>query len=224
MASRKTRKTPERPAAPSAGPRAARERSRPVDPTDPRAQVAPRSRGEWRRWLQHHHAESTGVWLVFRKASAGGPRLSYDEAVEEALCFGWIDTTVRSLDEERYLQRFTPRTRLGNWSQSNLDRFARMEAAGLMTDAGRAKLPPGTQAPPPRLDADAEVPAAMAAALAAEPAAAAFFATLAPGYRRDYLRYVTEAKREETRQRRLQLAIRRLLAGEKRVADVERKD
>jgi uncharacterized protein YdeI (YjbR/CyaY-like superfamily) len=185
--------------------------------------VAPRSRQAWRQWLQRHHATASEIWVVFRKAHVAGPRLTYDEAVEEALCFGWIDTTVRTLDEERYMQRFTPRTRLANWSQSNLDRFARLEAAGLMTDAGRAKLPPGTQPPPPRLGLDAEVPAELSAALAGSPAAAAFFATLAPGYRRDYLRYVSEAKREETRRRRLEVAIRRLAAGEKLVVDVARK-
>jgi uncharacterized protein YdeI (YjbR/CyaY-like superfamily) len=186
--------------------------------------VQPRSRAEWRRWLAKHHATASEVWLVIAKAHTGEPRVSYDEAVEEALCFGWIDTTAQSLDEGHHMQRFTPRRPRSTWSQSNLDRFARLEAAGLMADAGRAALPPGTQPPPPRLQSGDAPPAWVAAALAQHPEASRFFATLAPGYRRDYLRWVTEAKREETRQRRLQAALRRLAAGEKQPQPVTRKD
>jgi uncharacterized protein YdeI (YjbR/CyaY-like superfamily) len=122
------------------------------------------------------------------------------------------------------MQRFTPRSNLRNWSRRNLDLFARLEAEGRMTDAGRAKLPAGTEPPPPRLPTSSEVPELVAAALAEHPDAERFFATLAPGYRRDYLRYVTEAKKAETRQRRLAEAMRRLAAGQKRVMDVERKE
>jgi uncharacterized protein YdeI (YjbR/CyaY-like superfamily) len=181
---------------------------------------AARDRRAWRAWLRRHHATAREVWLVFAKAHTGKPSVSYDEAVEEALCFGWIDGMVRRLDEDHYMQRFTPRTNPRNWSQSNLDRFARLEAAGLMTDAGRAKRPPDVAAPPPRVATGDAVPEAMLRALAAQPRAEQFFATLAPGYRRDYVRYVTEAKREETRARRLEQAIRRLEGGHKRVVDV----
>lgn len=157
------------------------------------------------------------MWLVFAKAHVPGPRLTYEEALLEALCFGWIDTTVRRLDEDFYMQRFTPRSNPRNWSRPNLERFARLEAAGLMTDAGRAKLPAGTQPPPRRrLQAAVEAPPEVLAAIAASPAAQRFWETLAPGYRRDYLRWVTEAKRPETRQRRLQEVVARLAAGEKR--------
>ena len=182
----------------------------------------PRGREAWRAWLQKHHASAKEVWLVFAKAHTGKPSVTYDEAVEEALCFGWIDGIVRRIDDEHHMQRFTPRVDLRKWSQSNLDRFARLEAEGRMTDAGRAKRPADVVASPPptRAQSGDAPPDWMRRALAARPRAARFFETLAPGYRRDYVRYVTEAKREETRLRRLELALRRLEAGHKRVMDI----
>jgi uncharacterized protein YdeI (YjbR/CyaY-like superfamily) len=174
------------------------------------------SRAAWRSWLEKNHDRTSEIWIVFVKAHTGKPRLSYVEAVEEALCFGWIDTTVQRIDEDHYRQRFTPRTNLTNWSKINLDRFAKMEAAGQMTDAGRAKRPAVVDAPRKRLQAGAPVPQFVQDALDANPKAKAFFETLAPGYRRDYLRFITEAKKEETRLRRLEEAIRRLSNGEKR--------
>ena len=182
----------------------------------------PRGRGAWRAWLAKHHASATEVWLVFAKAHTGRPTVTYDEAVEEALCFGWIDGIVRRIDDEYHMQRFSPRVDVRKWSQSNLDRFARLEAEGRMTDAGRAKRPADVVASPPptRAQSGDAPPAWVRDALAARPRAARFFESLAPGYRRDYVRYVTEAKREETRRRRLELALRRLEEGHKRVMDI----
>jgi uncharacterized protein YdeI (YjbR/CyaY-like superfamily) len=174
------------------------------------------SRAQWRAWLEKNHDRAAEVWVIFVKAHTGRQRLTYGDAVEEALCFGWIDTTVRRIDDEHFMQRFTPRSNLKNWSESNLERFARMEAQGLMTDAGRAKLPAEIHPPKQRLQAGAPVPDFLEAAFRKHPKAKAFFETLAPGYRRDYLRFVTEAKREDTRMRRLEEAIRRLENGEKR--------
>lgn len=174
------------------------------------------SRAQWRAWLEKNHDRVEEIWLIFVKAHNDKRRFTYVEAVEEALCFGWIDTTVRKIDDDHYQQRFTPRTNLKNWSKINLERFARMEAAGLMTDAGRAKRPPKVNAPRKRLQVGAPVPEWVDAALQKHPKAKAFFDTLAPGYRRDYLRFITEAKKEETMKRRLEEAIRRLENGEKR--------
>lgn len=174
------------------------------------------SRAAWRSWLEKNHDRSSEIWIVFAKAHTGKPRLTYADAVEEALCFGWIDTTVQRIDDDHYRQRFTPRTNLTNWSKINQDRFAKMEAAGLMTDAGRVKRPARVDPPRKRLQAGAPVPDWVQAALDEHPKAKAFFETLAPGYRRDYLRYITEAKREETRLKRLEEALRRLSNGEKR--------
>ena len=174
------------------------------------------SRAQWRRWLEKNHDRAAEVWLEFVKADTGKRTFSYVEAVEEAICFGWIDTTVRRIDDEHYMQRFTPRSNERNWSKINIERFNRMEAEGKMTDAGRARRAAKLLAPPKRLQADDPVPPFVVEALEQHPKAKAFFDTLAPGYRRDYLRWISEAKREETRARRLAEAIGKLEAGVKR--------
>lgn len=190
----------------------------PRRPTSP-GRFRARSRAEWRAWLERHHATEREVWLVYAKKHSGKPTVRYAEAVEEALCFGWIDTTVHRLDANYYAQRFTPRTDLRNWSQLNLDRFDRMATQGLMTDAGRAKRPLDVTPPSPRLQAQDPVPAFIRRALTAHPAARRTFLALAPTYRRDYVRWIVEAKKVETRERRLAEAIRRLESNQKRVQD-----
>jgi uncharacterized protein YdeI (YjbR/CyaY-like superfamily) len=95
------------------------------------------SRAQWRRWLEVNHATARGVWLCSWRASTGRPACSYVDAVEEALCFGWIDSTVYVLDDERRLQLMTPRKPKSTWTRLNRRRIADLEAAGLMTEAGR---------------------------------------------------------------------------------------
>ena len=174
------------------------------------------SRAQWRRWLARNHDRAAEVWLLFVKAHTGKRTFTYVDAVEEAICFGWIDTTVRRVDDEHFMQRFTPRSNERNWSKINLERFDRMEAEGKMTDAGRAKRPAKTDPPRKRLQAGDPVPRFIADELKKHPEAAAFFETLAPGYRRNYLRWISEPKREETRAKRLVDAIGKLEAGMKR--------
>jgi uncharacterized protein YdeI (YjbR/CyaY-like superfamily) len=99
-------------------------------------------REDWRAWLEQNHATAESVWLVTWKKIAKRPRVDYDAAVEEALCFGWIDSKSKSVDDLRTSVYFTPRRPNSNWSESNIARFARLEAAGLMTDAGRAAYSP----------------------------------------------------------------------------------
>ena len=94
-------------------------------------------RAAWRRWLRENHTSSPGVWLVTWKKSAGKPRVDYDAAVEEALCFGWVDSKSKSVDDDRTSLYFTPRKRSSAWSASNAARVERLEAAGLMRAAGR---------------------------------------------------------------------------------------
>ena len=86
------------------------------------------TRAQWRAWLKRNHARKKEAWLVYAKAHTGKPRVAYAEAVEEALCFGWIDTTTGRLDEDHFMQRFTPRKDTGNWSHLNLARFDRLVA------------------------------------------------------------------------------------------------
>jgi uncharacterized protein YdeI (YjbR/CyaY-like superfamily) len=94
-------------------------------------------RAAWRAWLESHHERSKGVWLVTFKKSTGRPRVDYDAAVEEALCFGWVDSKSRSVDDERTSLYFTPRKAKSSWSESNVARVEKLEADGLMHEAGR---------------------------------------------------------------------------------------
>lgn len=93
---------------------------------------------QWRAWLQKNHATAREVWLIYYKAGSGKPRIAYNDAVEQALCFGWIDSTSKAIDTHRFAQRFSPRRDLTNWSQHNIERMHRMIASGQMTPAGLA--------------------------------------------------------------------------------------
>lgn len=171
------------------------------------------TREEWRAWLQEHHETETEVWLVYPKKHTGEPRVPYDAAVEEALCFGWIDSIARRIDEDRFAQKFTPRKDTGNWSALNLERMERLIADGRMTPAGLAKFEPVAQ--PPRYQSDSALPSFVEEALKENEAAYRSFQALAPSHRRNYVRWITEAKKEETRQRRLQEALRMLESNQK---------
>ncbi len=98
-------------------------------------------RSQWRQWLMDNHATAKEIWLVYYPASSGKPTISYLHAVEEALCFGWIDGIAKKFDAERTAQRFTPRRAKSNWTELNKERARRLIEAGLMTEAGRATLP-----------------------------------------------------------------------------------
>ena len=174
--------------------------------------VCARDRDEWRAWLERHHDRSSGTWLVFYKRHTGKPSVSYDDAVEEALCFGWIDSIVRRLDDERYAQKFTPRRPGSAWSQSNRERVEKMIRAGRMTEAGLARFDP-TRAAPSR--PDPEMPDDFAQALERRPRARRNFEALAPSYRRAYLMWITSARRPETRAKRVRESIALLARNEK---------
>ncbi len=102
-------------------------------------------RADWRAWLKANHERSAGVWLVTWKKTAGRPRVDYDAAVEEALCFGWVDSQSRSVDDERTSLYFTPRKPKSSWSESNVARVEKLEAAGLMRAAGRGGVKEGEE-------------------------------------------------------------------------------
>ena len=163
------------------------------------------TRSAWRGWLAKHHGTESEIWLVYNKKQSGRPRVAYAEAVEEALCFGWIDGITKPMDENRYAQRFTPRRERSNWSPLNRKRFARLVKEGRMTPAGLARGP--TRSSTPTRPATRSVPAYIRAAVARHRAAESFFRELAPSYRRLYVRWIDSAKREETRQKRLREAI-----------------
>lgn len=98
------------------------------------------TRRAWRAWLARHHRTAREIWLVFYKKHTGKPRISYNDAVEEALCYGWIDSTAKTVDTGRYAQRFTPRKSKGKWSEMNKERARRLIRKGKMTAAGLAAL------------------------------------------------------------------------------------
>lgn len=166
----------------------------------------PATRDEWRAWLAENHARSTGVWLVGYKKAAGKPRVEYDEAVEEALCFGWIDGIRKSVDESSYANRFTPRKARSTWSKVNIEKVAKLTEQGLM-------MPAGLRAFGARDEANSgiysfeqrpqELPPAYAERFQENGPAWAFFQSQPPGYRRTATHWVLSAKREETRLKRL---------------------
>jgi uncharacterized protein YdeI (YjbR/CyaY-like superfamily) len=146
--------------------------------------------------------------------------LAYDDAVEEAICSGWIDSIVKRLDDETYAQKFTPRNRNSNWSDLNIKRARKMIAAGRMASAGLAKIGADVlkrkpSPAPTKRTIDLTIPAFILEAMAADKPARDFFQALAPSYRHLYCRWVANAKKEETRQKRLAEMLATLRAGRK---------
>jgi uncharacterized protein YdeI (YjbR/CyaY-like superfamily) len=169
------------------------------------------TRAEWRAWLKKHHNDCEGVWLIYYKKGSGKERIPYDDAVEEALCFGWIDSLMQRIDDEKYIQKFTPRRNNAKWSAVNVRRMRKLIDGKRMTPAGLAvfdmSLLENEPAPRPK---ELPVPDFLAAALAEHPKALENFNHLAPSYRRNYIGWISDAKREETRQKRIAEAIERL--------------
>lgn len=172
---------------------------------------------QWRDWLADHHASDSEVWLIFHKRHTAPPAASIDyrDALDEALCFGWIDSLVRRLDERRYARKFTPRRADSRWSAVNRERYAQLKAQGRLKPPGIARPPtnPGYDPPPPRLAMPATLPAYIQAALRNHPTALRHFESLPPSQRRQYFAWIESAKREETKKRRLKESIRLLASG-----------
>ena len=173
---------------------------------------------EWRTWLEANHATATEVEVGFRRRASGLPSMTWSQAVDEALCFGWIDGVRHSIDEVSYRNRFTPRKATSTWSNVNIAKVEALEAAGRMTDAGRAAYARRTEANSGIYSFEGEraeaLPEPYAAALAADPAAQADFDARPRYYRRAVVHWVTSAKREATRERRLAQLIESSRAGE----------
>lgn len=173
------------------------------------------SRAELRAWLAANHDRDEAIWLVTFKKGGGRPHVPWSDVVDEALCFGWIDSLPRKLDAERTMLLLSPRRPGSRWSRINRDKVERLTAAGLMTPAGAAKADGSWQA----LDTvDALlVPDDLAAALAGHPPAAARFAAFSPSSRRGILEWIAAARRPDTRARRItetaELAARNIKAN-----------
>jgi uncharacterized protein YdeI (YjbR/CyaY-like superfamily) len=181
-----------------------------------RPTVHVRTREEWRAWLQANHGTVTEIWLVFDKRHTGQAAVAYGDAVEEALCFGWVDSLITRLDDARYARKFTPRKVDSKWSTINKQRYARMQAQGLLAEAGLQRPPTARSGDaPPRPATLKEYPAYITKAIKANRAAWAIFEQMAPSHRWQYVMWIDEAKRPETREKRLREAIERIALGHK---------
>lgn len=180
--------------------------------TVPRHQ--PADRAAWRRWLRANHATSTGVWLVYRKGAARN--VTYNDAVEEALCFGWIDSLMRPIDDHAYMQLFTPRKPKSGWSALNKRRIADLIARKQMTRAGLAKIEAakadGSWTKLDQVEA-LVVPPDLARALARNRKARAFFDALTPSRRKMVLYWINGVKSPERRAARIAQAVSRAARG-----------
>lgn len=174
-----------------------------------------RRRAQWRRWLEKHHASSPGIWLVFHKGHTGVESIPYEDSVREALCFAWVDSLIKRLDDDRYARKFTPRRTTSAWSGLNRKRWRELKAEGRLAPAGLAASPAGqAHARPPAIRIPA-LPGYISRALKARPRAWAAFRALTPSHRREYVAWIHLAKRPETREKRIRKSIALLTANKK---------
>ena len=167
--------------------------------------VYAKDRREWRAWLQKNHNQCDEIWLVYYKKDSGRPRVPYEDAVEEALCFGWIDGKIKKLDEARFVQRFTPRRPRSSWTKPNIQRAERLIAEGKMMPAGLAAFNSEQRRETPVLPS--VMPKELEAKFRKRPAAWKNFEKFPPYYRRMMTGWVASAKKEETRLSRLEKLI-----------------
>jgi len=178
--------------------------------------LSAKSTEQWRDWLAEHHDSESEVWLVLYKAHTGMRAIEYGDAVDEALCFGWVDSLVKRLDDRRYALKFTPRRPDSRWSDTNRKRYAALKASGRLRPPGLARAPTarGYGPKPARLELPSRLPGYIRTALQQHPKALRHFEGLPVEERRRYFAWIESAKREATKARRLTEAIRMLTAGQ----------
>ncbi len=169
---------------------------------------------EWRAWLQDHHASEKEAWLSIRKNKSTRPGILYENAVEEAVCFGWIDGVMKSTDAESYILRFSPRKRKSIWSVSNQKRVEKLMAEGRMTEAGLAKVREakenGEWEAAQNRENTTRLPSDLDDALGMNPQALINFNNLPPSQKRQFIYWISIAKTEMTRQNRVRAILDRL--------------
>jgi uncharacterized protein YdeI (YjbR/CyaY-like superfamily) len=170
---------------------------------------------EFYDWLEENHETAAEVYVGFHKQHTGRRAMSWSEAVDQALCFGWIDGRSNKLDEDRYMQRFTPRRPGSNWSKVNVEKVSKLKEAGLMRPAGLAAFERRTDARTGvySFERESELSPEFEARLRANAAAVKYFDSRPPWYRRTAVHLVMSAKRQETRERRLEQLIEDSAAG-----------
>jgi uncharacterized protein YdeI (YjbR/CyaY-like superfamily) len=178
-----------------------------------------KDREAWRRWLAANHDQASEIWLTYYKKGTGKRSVTYEEALDEALCYGWIDSTVKALDAERYMQRWTPRKPGSIWSARNKESLARLIAEGRMHKAGLAKVRAakrdGSWTTIDAINRDQETPAELLDTLAAKPGARENFDALSASQKKLWGWWIQSAKRLETKKRRAEAAVEWILAGKK---------
>ncbi len=165
------------------------------------------SADKWRKWLEKNHSKKKEIWLIYYKKSSGKKRIPYDNAVEEAICFGWIDSIVKRIDDEKYCQRFTPRKTKSIWSELNLKRAKKMIKEKKITKTGLEKLGTAFEKPITR-KINSEIPKDLEEALNKNKKAKEHFKKLSPSHKRHYIWFIEDSKRQETRERRIMKTIK----------------
>tara|TARA_R110002124_G_scaffold277288_2_gene448442 strand:- start:1369 stop:1950 length:582 start_codon:yes stop_codon:yes gene_type:complete len=166
----------------------------------------PKNRGEWREWLSKNHLSQKSIWLVYYKAKSKKHNLSWEDAVEEALCYGWIDSLKKSIDEESFMQFFSPRKAKSNWSKINKAKIKELQESGLMTDAGMASVNIAkengfwTYLDPVE---DLIVPKDLEDAFQNHPGSKSFYDSQSNSVKKMFLYWILSAKKTETRQKRI---------------------
>lgn len=177
------------------------------------------NRKEWRKWLKENHSIVKEVWLIYYKKHTGKPRIPYDDAVEEALCFGWIDSTIKRIDDEKYCQKFTPRNDKSNWSELNKKRVSKLIKQKIMTKAGKNKINVAKKNGKWSMKIEAvkqfNMPSELSQLLSDNKKAKDFFNELSPSLKKQYIGWIASAKKNETRKKRAGEAIKLLKTKQK---------
>ena len=179
--------------------------------------LTPKNSSDWRNWLEQNHDREREVWLVYRKGGRGMANIDYETSVEEALCFGWIDSIIQKIDDEKYARKFNPRRMDSKCSETNKRRVLKVIREGRMTEAGMAKVTfdmgEVDTSKPKAKRAPVQMPEKMEEALKSRPGLWEAFQNVSPSYRRNYILWLSDAKKPETFARRLQILIEEVLAG-----------
>jgi len=179
-----------------------------------------KNRADWRAWLAAHHDKETEIWLIYHKKETGVASIDYESSVEEALCYGWVDSIIKKIDEMKYARKFTPRKDDSKWSPSNIKRVKKLLKEGLMTEHGLQKMEAAKRSgkwddPVQRPELSFEIQPEFAQALKNNKQAKETFENLALTYQKQYLGWIEVAKRPETRHKRIEESVRLLAEGKK---------
>jgi uncharacterized protein YdeI (YjbR/CyaY-like superfamily) len=179
--------------------------------------LTPSSLADWRNWLAKNHDREQEVWLVYFKPASNRTNLDYESSVEEALCFGWIDSIIQTIDEEKYARKFNPRRLDSKWSETNKRRLLKVIREGRMTEAGMAKVTfdinevdPGKPRPK---RSPVKMPDKMEQALKSRPGLWEAFRKISPSFQRTYTLWLSDAKKPETFARRFKMLVEEVMSG-----------